>query len=303
MTFFSRMALHAPQSARIHIGLANALMNSDQPGNALAEYGKAYELSRSQPDEKTTAEQAFSAGIQGKAKVRLIIANYYAAAALAGMGDAYRMMGEPDNAIDSYKLALGQNAFDATIYLKLARVYESTGRFNDAIASYERALQLDKNLKEAASSIQIASAEKEVFDQARNVYLEALSSKQQDSPDALYGEAIMLLLSGKKEAGIGLLGEVIQKAPLHYGANLALGKFHSERGEYEAAFGNFSAAFAAEPTSAMAAHELAITTLALGDTLTAEMWASKAYELDHSGYYEESLESIKRRAEENRTNR
>ncbi len=72
------------------------------------------------------------------------------------MGDAYQVMGETENSIFSYTEALSDNAFDSTIHLRLGRAYEHTGRFDRAIDSYERALRLDKSLRGAVSSLQIA---------------------------------------------------------------------------------------------------------------------------------------------------
>ncbi len=298
LTFFSAMVRYAPKSIRVHIGLANTLLNAGQTAGALAEYATAYELTRSRPDESAAPEPNAPQGAEGEVKGRLVIANYYAAAALSGMGDAHQMMGETGEAVRSYKMALRENAFDSTIYLKLAHAYERAGRFDDAIVSYERAVKLDKNQAEAAFSLQVALTKKEVYDQAKRVYLTAHLSRQQGSADGLYGEAVMLRLSGKQEAAAALLREALKKKPSHFGANMALGQILSEQGEHEEAFASFSAAFASRPTSALAAYELALTSVALGDTLAAELWASKAYELEPDRFYENFLDDIKKRSEE-----
>lgn len=295
LTFFSTMARHAPESARIRIGLANAFLNAERPGSALSEYAKAYELARDEVDSDTDSYPLATEEGSEQARGQLRIVNHYAAGALAGMGDAYRMLGETDNAIRSYSMALRENAFDAAIHFKLARIFEEAGRFEDAIASYERALRADRNFTQAATSRQIALTKKEVYEQARRVYLTTLLSQQRDSADALYSEAIMLRVTGKQDTAIHLLREAVEKAPLHFAANLALGQLLFERGEHVAALASFSAAFASEPTSALAAYEVAVTSLALGDVIAAHEWAVRAYELEPDEFYAEFLGKVKQR--------
>jgi tetratricopeptide (TPR) repeat protein len=287
-TFFSKMVKHEPTSARIHIGMGGVLMNAGHPGNALGEYARAYELAHSRPDRGPA-----SAG--GKTRGQLVISNHYAALALAGTGDAYAMLGETRNSLESYRMALSENAFDARINVKLARAYEHAGRFDDAIAFYTRALRLDKRLADAASYLQVAKVKKEVYDEAQRVYTIALLSHQVDSVEAVYCEALMFRLTGKQETAAALLRKVVEKSPSHFGANLALGQILSQQGEYDIALGNLSVAYAVRPTSAVAAYETALVKLALRDTLTAEMWAARAYELDPDAFYRRFHESIQKR--------
>ena len=294
-TFFSAMRKHAPQSARIHIGLANTLMKRGQPAHALAEYAAAWKLARSQRQEEP---EYLSAPPDAEASVgRLKISNYYAAAALAGMGDAYRSLGEHDNSIRSYEDALTENAFDSTTHMKLARAYEHTGRFDEAIETLERAMRIDPKLPGAASLLEIVREKKVVYEEADRVYRKALQAGRTDSPEALYSQALLARLSGKLVLAEALLNETLAKDPAHYGANMALGRILHKRGECEAAIGNFSAAFAEDPTSALAAYSLALASLALQDTLTAERWAARAYDVSPERYYLDFLEAIRDRGE------
>ncbi|MBI5118704.1 tetratricopeptide repeat protein [Candidatus Poribacteria bacterium] len=287
-TFFSRMVKHGPTSARIHIGMGSVFLNAGQPGNALGEYARAYELAQSQSGVRPASAGRAERG-------RFVVSNAYAALALAGMGDAYATLGETRNSIESYRMALSENAFDSRINVKLARAYERAGRFDDAIDFYARALRLDKRLADAAASLEVAQVKKEVYDEAKRIYTIALLSHQADSVEAVYCEALMLRMTGKQEAAAALLRKVVEKAPSHFGANLALGQILSLRGEYDTALGNLSVAYAVRPTSAVAAYEMALATLALRDTLTAEMWAARAYELEPDSFYRRFHESIQER--------
>jgi tetratricopeptide (TPR) repeat protein len=288
LTFFSAMARYAPDSPRIHIGLAGAYLSAGRPGEALAEYARAYELTRRTGTHQTTL------GENGK-KGQLVIADHYAATALAGMGDAYRALGEPENSLVRYEMAVRENAFDAALRLRLGRAYEHVGRFDDAIASYERALRIDRNMQPAASSLNISRAKKEAYEQARRIHLTAVKAGREDSAEALYGEAVLLRLSGKPDAAIVLLRRALLKDPSHFGVNLALGQLLSDKGRHEDALACFSAAFASQPTSALAAYEIALSSLALGDSRAAELWAEKAFELEPDELYERLLEDIRRR--------
>jgi len=296
-TFFSAMVRHAPQSARVRIGLANSLLKEGRPGHALAEYAGARELARAGPEEGPEGPPVSPDAVDEKPSGRLVISNYYAAAALAGMGDAYRAIGESDNSIRSYERAVPENPFDAAIHLKLARAYEGVGRFDEAIESYERALRIDGRLRRAANSLEIARGKKRVYEQAEAVRQKALRSGQADSEESLYSEALIARLSGEPEFSKALLRETLRKNPAHFGANMALGQLLGSGGDWDIALGNFSAAFAFRPTSALAAYESAVATLALRDTLVAEQWAAKAYDLSPDEHYWRFLEEIRKRKE------
>jgi len=210
------------------------------------------------------------------------------------MGDSYLSLNEAPLAIENYAAASAENAFDSVIHYKLARAYEITGYLDKAIAGYEQALKLNRNFADAASSRQIVLMKQEVYEQAKRVYLTSHLSGREKSADAFYGEAVMLRLSGKRNAAEALFREAANKDPLHFGANLALGQILTERGLYEEAFGNFSAAFASRPTSAVVAKELALTNLVLKDTVAAAQWATKAYELAPDEHYAGFMKDIQR---------
>jgi tetratricopeptide (TPR) repeat protein len=212
------------------------------------------------------------------------------------MGDAHQMLGQMEHAIQYYKMALTENAFDATIHFKIARAYEHRGRFDEAMSSYNQALKLDRNMQKASSALRIMLAKKEVFEQSRALYDMSRLHNQGQSADALFGEAIMMRLSGEPKIAMALLRNALEKEPTHFGANLTLGRMLVETGNDEEALANFSVAFAERPDSALAAYELAVTELNLGETRAAERWAAKAYELDSSILYEEFYKEVSRRA-------
>lgn len=295
-TFFSEMLKCSPQSSRVHIGMGNSFLEAGHPAHALAEYARAYALAHAVSREE---EELLSNDLSGTPiKGWVTIANYYAGASLAGMGDTYRIMGEMDNAIGSYERARSENAFDATIHFKIAQTYEGTGHFDKAIDSYERAFRLDRGMQKALSSVKITSIKKEVYEQCRLVYNASCLYDQANSADALYSQALMMRLSGEPKISAALLRETLEKQPAHFGANLALGQMLAEMGNGEEALANLSVAFAVEPNSALAAYEVAVTRLTLGETLAAEQWAAKAYELDPTTFYGDFHSAVRRRMEE-----
>jgi tetratricopeptide (TPR) repeat protein len=141
-----------------------------------------------------------------------------------------------------------------------------------------------------------------VHEKATSVYRTALETGQTDSAESLFSEGLIARLSGKEALAEALFGMALEKDPLHFGANMALGRLLCGRGACEIALGNFSLAFVAQPTSALAAYELAATNLAIRDTLAAEQWAAKAYGLVPDPYYWDFLVDI-RRINEARTER
>jgi tetratricopeptide (TPR) repeat protein len=277
--------------------LASIFLERSQPGYALAQYAKALSLAN-----RTPSPQAATPGETGGGEIKgikgtLVIADPYAAAACAGMGDAYLALGEMPAAIEYYQKAASENAFDAAVHFRLARAYEVVGNFEKALAGYDRALRLNKSMADAKASRKIALMKSEVYEQAKRVYLTSHLSGQEGSADAYYGEGVMLRLSGRRIAAEALFRKAAGQAPMHFGANLALGQILSEKGMHEEAFANFSAAFASQPTSAVAARELALTSLILKDTAGAVQWAAKSYELAPETYYEQFRDDVIRLAE------
>lgn len=61
------------------------------------------------------------------------------------LGDAYMFIQEPDEAIDSFKMALRQNPSDSVLASKLGRAYVKTHQYNKAISFYKEATLHDKN--------------------------------------------------------------------------------------------------------------------------------------------------------------
>jgi tetratricopeptide (TPR) repeat protein len=294
-TFFTAMAKFAPRSPRIHIGRGNAFLRRGAPGYALSEYAAAWELARSDPVELFEGVDASPGNHDTPVTATVTIANHYAAGALTGMGDAYTLLGETANAIAVYEEARSQSGFDAAIHAKLAKAYERAGLFDKAIDSYEHALRIDRRLSKAAASLEIAREKKTVYETARNVYQKALKNSRTDSAESLYCEALIARLSGEKRLAEALFRKTIEKDPTHFGANMALGRILFERGECDLALGNFGLAFASRPTSGLAAYELAVANLAIRDTLAAEQWAAKAYDLTPDPYYWEFLQEMRGR--------
>jgi tetratricopeptide (TPR) repeat protein len=286
-TFFSGMLRHNPLNARTYIGMGSVFLRRGQPEYALAQYAKAVGLA-----EVNTASVQDQPNAENERAGILTISNHDAAAARAGMGDAYLALQEAPLAVEQYEAAAEESGFDAGIQYKLARACELTGDFDRAIDCYERVLRLNKHMKDAAASRQIALKKKEVYEQAKRVYLTSLLSGKEKTADALYGEAVMLRLTGRRAAAEALFREVVRIEPMNFGANLALGQMLSERGLYEDAFANFSAAFVAEPSSAVTAKELALTSFVLKDLDGAAQWARKAYELAPEEYTRKLAENM-----------
>lgn len=297
--FFSTMAEKATGTARIRIGLGNHFLSSGQPANALTEYTRAYELARKRSIEELPSQDIDFDNLDDDAYGVLKIADYYAGAALSGMGDAYYLMGETDNAILSYEQALSENAFDARIYYKLGRAYERSARFDEAVAAYERAMKLDQGLLGASSALEEARSKREAYHQADQALQKALLAGEGDSIDATCYRAKMIHLSGDSEFAVVILREALQKDPDHFPTNLELGQIFTDKGDHEAALGFFSIAYSTHPESALVAFKLAVTQLALGNTIMAKEWAARAYELEHASKYWDFIEDLSRKTEMN----
>jgi tetratricopeptide (TPR) repeat protein len=63
-----------------------------------------------------------------------------------GLGNVYRALGRPEDALAAYQRAIELDPKDATPHNGLGNVYADLGRTDEAIAAYQRAIELDPKL-------------------------------------------------------------------------------------------------------------------------------------------------------------
>jgi Flp pilus assembly protein TadD len=106
--------------------------------------------------------------------------------------------------------AADPNDPQATYYLGVA--HEGLGELDEAQAQYEKALELDPDLVEAALNLSGVLIDKEEGEAAVKV-VEAALAKAPDDKNLLMNHALALELAGDTEGAIVAYGTVVEKAP------------------------------------------------------------------------------------------
>jgi len=92
----------------------------------------------------------FDAAAEAYTKALTMDAKYRPAA--MGLADSYAAMGKLSEALEIYRRESSRSPNDATAHLRQAQVYEASGDWKNAIASYESALKIDNNRIEALNN-------------------------------------------------------------------------------------------------------------------------------------------------------
>jgi tetratricopeptide (TPR) repeat protein len=147
---------------------------------------------------------------------------YYAllAGLLAGLG-------QTDAAIGHYHRLLQRRPDMASAHFNVALLYKKEKRYDEAVASYERAAELDpERAQEVWSNLGVLYSELHQPEKAAEMYERALELDPQYVP-ALFNRAAIYEEAGKKEQAVGLYRQVLAIDPSHAGA---IGRLvHAER--------------------------------------------------------------------------
>lgn len=153
--------------------------------------------------------------------------------------------------LDSLKKAIPQITFSATDYLKQGNALFFESRYDDAVNSYDRAIQLNPELYEAwftkASTLMLLQR----YDEATSAYQFSTQLKP-NSYEAWAGQGTALLKAQQPEAAVTALDEAIALKPEDHLALFNRGDAHTSLGYTDAALSDYEAALALKPDFAKA---------------------------------------------------
>ena len=153
--------------------------------------------------------------------------------------------------LESLKKAIPQVSFSATDYLKQGNAFFFESRYDDAVESYDRAIQLSPELYEAwftkASMLMLLQR----YDEAASAYQFAAQLKS-DSYEAWFGRGTALINAQQFEAAIAALDEAIALRPEDHLALFNRGNAQAALAHLDAALADYEAALALKPDFAKA---------------------------------------------------
>jgi tetratricopeptide (TPR) repeat protein len=160
-------------------------------------------------------------------------------------------LGNLTSLLDSLKRAMPQLTFTANDYLKEGNALFFETRYDDALAAYDRAIQLNPELYEAwftkASTLMLLQR----YDEAASAYRFATQLKP-ESYDAWSGQGTALMKAQQYEAAIAALDEAIDLKPEDPLALFNRGNAHAGLDRLEAALEDYEAALTLKPDFAKA---------------------------------------------------
>jgi tetratricopeptide (TPR) repeat protein len=161
----------------------------------------------------------------------------------------------------------------------LATAFQESGRLDDAIAHYRRALEFQSDYAPAYNNMGVALRAQGDIEQAKASYEKALAV-QPDYPDAHYNLANALLDQNKPDEAAAHFRTALASIPGSAGSLNNLGIALANQGKLEEAAAQFRAALAVEPNSAKAHRNLGNVLSSMGRRDEAVQHLRRAVDVD-----------------------
>lgn len=179
----------------------------------------------------------------------------------------------------------------ADVYNMLGVIHHDRGRFDEAQASFEEALQINPNYTEAALNLAVTYNDLGRYDEAKRIYTAALS-RGEGTPGQLdpfvkgkianlHAEVAQAYVdAGMPQDAMHELRKAILLCPTFADLRLKLSNLYRQAGDLDAAKFELDEAIAARPRYLPAHVALGVTLLSLGDSKGAIAAWEKALEID-----------------------
>jgi tetratricopeptide (TPR) repeat protein len=227
--------------------LALSYFNSEQ-------YARAAQVLARDPDIKTDAELQYTLGLS------LI------------------RSGAADRAAEVFRYMLSRNGRSADVHLLLGDAHAAQKQFDEALAEYRNALNIDPRLPSAHLSSALILLRRGELTQAQAELESELKNHPADQR-ARYHLAYVLDLQGQRDRAATLLRDVLRADPASPDARYLFGKILFARGESSAAAEQLEAAVRLAPTESRFRYQLALALQRLGRSTEAETQFAKFREL------------------------
>jgi len=179
------------------------------------------------------------------------------------IGNAYEAQGRLDEAIASYQRALEINPNLAVALYNLGIVYEAQGRLDEVIARYQRALEINPNHAVAWNNLGIAYEAQGRLDEAIACYQRALEINPNYAV-ALYNLGIVYKAQGRLDEAIARYQRALEINPNYAVAWNNLGIAYKAQGRLDKAIASYQRALEINPNYAVAWNNIGIVYKAQG---------------------------------------
>ncbi|GET40205.1 DUF5672 family protein [Microseira wollei] len=198
---------------------------------------------------------------------------------LYNRGLAVKKQGKLDDAIACYQKAIQLQPNYAPPYNSLGIVYREKGQLDRAIESYQKAIECQENYVQAYNNLGNALRDEGKLDDAIASYQQALKLDP-DYINAHFNLGNALQQQGKFAQAIECFQQVIQRQPNYVDAYSSLGHAYKAQENLEAAINCYQKAIQLQPDSATAHSNLGIALQAQGNLPEASQSYQRALQID-----------------------
>jgi tetratricopeptide (TPR) repeat protein len=241
------------------------------------------------PSRKETPAAWFEAGLRLLQAGQLAQAEQCGRSALAldqGHADSLHLMGmlcvaarQYDLAIEWFALAIRQNADVADYFVNLGKTLHRTGRYGEAIKSFDRALVLDPKQAMVWCMMAEVLQQERRLDEAILSFDQALSANP-DYWEAANSSAMLYFETGRYDLAIARFARSLEVEPNQAAAINLMGISHSRMRRHEEALVHCERAVALAPDSADYNKNVGLLMQKLGRHEEAIVWLDKALALN-----------------------
>ncbi len=195
------------------------------------------------------------------------------------MGLALYYQGKLDEAIAAYQKAIEIDPDYADAYYNIGIALRKQGKLDEAIAAYQKAIEIDPDYADAYYNIGIALRKQGKLDEAIAAYQKAIEIDP-DYAKAYYNIGIALRKQGKLEEAIAAYQKAIEIDPDYAKAYYNIGIALDDQGKLEEAIAAYQKAIEIDPDYAKAYYNMGIALRKQGKLEEAIAAYQKAIEID-----------------------
>lgn len=156
--------------------------------------------------------------------------------ALVRAGNLHRTLGNREVAEKAWRLALARNPNNGVVHESLGFLLLDAGRYAEALASFESAVQHSPGSRRAVIGIGLASEKRNDFSRALSIYEEGLVREPGSVELRTYRARALMNLGRFGEAKIAIAGIVDEPMPVTW---IVRGDLFAIDGDYAAALGSY----------------------------------------------------------------
>ena len=240
---------------RTHHDISTETIYNDLPGfienrglhkNAYTEFYKGYTSQERADSAKTEAERQKCYNDAITHYTEAIALNPERVGAYNNRGNAYRITGDFDAALEDFNKAIELNPEDAEVYSNRGLVYDDTGDFATALEDYNKAIALNPELTEAYSNRGVVYANIGDFAAAIKDFNEAIELNPENAM-AYSNRGNAYRITGDFAAAIANFNEAIELNPELTEAYSNRGLAYRDKGDSDAANEDFNKAIELNP--------------------------------------------------------